>query len=336
MPERLPGDNVPSDLLSSLTSLVTPDLVSKFAGASGESSSSVSRALGAAFPALLSGFATKADDAAGFESLFGQITSPANNTSILSNPGAWIADVAGGKSSPVTSLAQGALGGLFGGRTDGIANAIGQYAGLKPGAGRTLLSMATPFVLGYLLDVVKKRLLNANGLAELFKRERTDLNAAVPGDLRAALGFAGGASGPPPQRDRVAAAVAPAGDSKWWIWLIPLLLIPLLWWFFRPQAPEGTVVTDTVPVMAPGSGGATPPSSGDTAAAAATPSDGGAGAPGRTSGDTAMGGGTPAGGNPGVTASDTVGAGAMDGAPAATPRDSAAGAMGGQGASGKR
>jgi len=320
---------VPSDLLSSLTSLVTPDLVSKFAGAAGESSSSVSRALGAAFPALLSGFASKADDAAGFESLFNQITSPANDASVLANPGAWLADVAGGKSSPVSSMAQGALAALFGGRTDGIANAIGQYAGLKPGAGRSLLSMATPFVLGYLLDVVKKRILNANGLAELFKRERNELNAAVPGDLRAALGFAG-ASAPPP-RDREVTAVAPAGENRWWIWLIPLLLIPLLWWFFRPAGPEGTMGTDTVPAMMPASGESAAPSGEAQGAAAAAPA-----------GDTAAPAGMPAAGAttvaPAPLPADTVGAGASDGAPAAAPADSAKGpgAMGGQGAPGKR
>lgn len=321
---------MPSDLLSSLTALVTPDLVSKFAGATGESSSSVSRALGAAFPALLSGFASKADDAAGFESLFNQVTSPANNASVLANPGAWLADVAGGKSSPVTSLAQGALAGLFGGRTDGVANAIGQYAGLKPGGGRTLLSVATPFVLGYLLDVIKKRILNANGLANLLRRERTDLNAAVPGDLRGALGLAG-AGAAPPQRDREVAAVAPAGENKWWIWLIPLLLIPLLWWFFRPAGPEGTMGTDTVPAMAPAAEPAAPSGAEPVTPAASPTGDAAAGSGAATAGVTPS---TPAPATP-VAGADSVTAAAVDSAQAARPGTTGPGAMGGQGKPGK-
>lgn len=316
-----------SELLSALTSLVTPDLVSKFASASGESTGNVSKALGAALPALLSGFAGKADDSAAFGNLFNMITSPANDASVLSNPASWLGDVAGGKSTGVAGLAASALSGLFGGRTDGIANAIAQYAGVKSASARSLLSMATPVALAFLGDVVKKRILNANGLATLLRGERSAIQAAVPGDLRTALGFAGPASAPAPQRDREVAAAA-SGDSRWWVWLIPLLLIPLLWFLLRPRPRMEGVATDTLVPSATmtvdtarGAGGAVAP--GDTA----MPRSGGA------AGAAAAGAAAATGG-----ATDSVAGGAaVPGDTMATvrPDPNATGAMGGQGAPGK-
>ena len=77
-----------ASLLDGLTVLITPDVVSKAASSLGESEAAIRKGVvGGAFPALLSGIASRAEDSSFASALFDLMRSPANDGSILNDVG---------------------------------------------------------------------------------------------------------------------------------------------------------------------------------------------------------------------------------------------------------
>ena len=99
-----------ASLLDTLTGLITPDVVGKAASILGESDSAIRRGIGGAFAALLSGVATRSDDAGFASSLFDLVRSPANDGSVLNDVGSLFS--AGG-TSPMLNLGGKLLSSLF-------------------------------------------------------------------------------------------------------------------------------------------------------------------------------------------------------------------------------
>jgi OmpA-OmpF porin, OOP family len=215
-----------ASLLDSLTTLITPDLASKAASMLGESDSGVRKGLGAALPVVLSGLASRADDAGFAGSLFDLVRSPANDDSVLNNISSLLG---GGASSPMMGLGSSLLSSLFGGNVGSVANALASFAGVKSSTGSSLLNLAAPLVLGVLGKRVRSDGLNASSLGSLLLGQKDAFAAALPGPLANLRGWL---AGPAREREAYAAAPAPVPErrSSIWRWLIPLLIaLALLW-----------------------------------------------------------------------------------------------------------
>jgi outer membrane protein OmpA-like peptidoglycan-associated protein len=206
-----------SNLLESLSAYVTPDLLGRIGSALGESPGSVSKGMGAVLPALLGGVANRSQDPTDFRQIFSLISDPSNDGSVLRDPAGLVKSLSGGDGS-LASLAPRLLTLLFGGRTDAIAQAVAQYAGVKSTSASSLIRLGAPLVLGFLGDRVRREGLGANALASLLGSQRGAIASALPGGLASVLGTAAPRAAEKPRAAPRSYEPARRGPR----WLLPL------------------------------------------------------------------------------------------------------------------
>jgi heat shock protein HslJ len=134
------------------------------------------------------------------------------------------------------------LSGLFGSQLSSVGDIIGRTAGVRTGAGPSLLNMAAPLVLGFLANRVRTGGLNLAGLSNLLLGERDQITRALPPGIGSVLGFKDiGVSAP-----RVS---APATGTPRWLWpaLAALALIAVLWGLSRSRRPAVDQTVGAVP-----------------------------------------------------------------------------------------
>jgi outer membrane protein OmpA-like peptidoglycan-associated protein len=158
------------NLMEAVSGLVTPDLVQKAAGASGESAEGTKASLLGAVPTLFAGLASGASSPAGAAGIFGLVTRAATKPKEL-----------GG---------QGLLTSIFGGRTEQVTDALANTAGVRRASAGGVLALIGPLVLSVLGKEVMSRGLSAGGLTDLlFSHKKAILdNPNVPRGLGEALG----------------------------------------------------------------------------------------------------------------------------------------------------
>ncbi|HSQ68639.1 MAG TPA: OmpA family protein [Steroidobacteraceae bacterium] len=233
------------NLLDALSDLMTPSLLGRAAGELGEPETAVSKGMGAVFPLMLGGLASRADDRDFVSSLFALVTDKDNDPGILDDVGRLLG--AGASSLPIMALGGKFLNLLFGNRTDNVAGAVGNYAGVKPSAASSMLRFASPLLLGMLGRTVKRKALNAAGLGGLLLGEKDKYKASLPGPLARLDDYIAG----PARPAHVAPPPAPEKKSSIWRWLLPLLVIlGVLWLLSRCMGPKEEPVTMT-PAPAP-------------------------------------------------------------------------------------
>jgi outer membrane protein OmpA-like peptidoglycan-associated protein len=221
-----------SSLLESLGAYVTPDLIARLGSALGESPGSVSKGMGAVLPALLAGVADRSQDPSDFRQLFSLISDPSNDGSALRDPSGLVKALNGGGS--LAGLGSRLLTLLFGGRTDAIAQAVAQYAGVSSSSASSLIRLGAPLVLGLLGDRVRREGLGANALAALLGSQRGAIASALPGALASVLGPAAPRTVEPPRVAPRSYEPERRGAPRWLLPLaIGLALLAGLWSVLR-------------------------------------------------------------------------------------------------------
>ena len=226
-----------SNLLETLTGLLTPDVISKAASTLGEPTAGVGKAAGAAFPSLLAGIIGKSGHPGSMDQLFRLVASPLNDGSALNSVGGLLPGLTSGAASGATSQMKD-LGGkflnqLFGPQLGGIAGALGQFAGIKTSSATSILGLAAPLVLGTLGKTVRTQGLTATGLTDLLDSQKSSILSALPAGLAGPLGVG--------DLMKSARDLAPAAAGRRPRWLIPVaaVLVALLaWWGLRPKTAE--------------------------------------------------------------------------------------------------
>jgi hypothetical protein len=241
-----------TNLVSVVMQFLTPDMIAKIASALGLDRSVAQKAIGGAVPALLASLADVASTPNGARQL--------NNTLTQQQPGALEAlkSVIGSSGqNALTETGLSSLSGLFGGGTlDTMAQSIGKFAGFDAGAGKSMLAMLAPVVLGALGQQQRSAGLDASGLASLLGSQKAQIAAAIPsgladhlsaaglidsatGSLRsgvAAASAAGGRVAGAAERTvtgagQAAYATTSAAASQWPYWLGALAILAGLAWF---------------------------------------------------------------------------------------------------------
>lgn len=205
-------------LLESLSDLASPSVVAKVASLFGESEGAIAKGLGAAFPAILSGIATKSSNADFATRLFQLVTDKTNDGSALTNVAGSLLG-GSGHSSPLANLGATLLSSVFGDKANGLVMALGEFAGLKGSSASSLLSLAAPLVMGVLGNKVRTEGLSASGLGELLAGQKNSFASQAPAVLANFLG--------------APSAAAPASSAAGTNWLVPVFLLGglgLLWW----------------------------------------------------------------------------------------------------------
>ncbi len=237
-----------TNLLESLSALVTPDVIGRAATALGDSEPAVSKGMSAVFPVLLGSIANRADDPGFASTLFNLVRDPANDGSLLGNVAGLLSP--GAASSPMMALGGKLLTSLFGNNVSTLGNSVANYAGVRPASANSMLSFAAPLVLSLLGKAVRSGNLNLASLVSLLTGQRSAYAAAIPGPLsRLESYFAA-----PVRENRETYAVPPPPEKKSSIgrWLIPLIAALLaLWLLSRCMGPKEETVVETVPAPAP-------------------------------------------------------------------------------------
>lgn len=209
-----------NSLLSSLTGLITPDLLNQAAHAFGENQDAVGKGLSATMPLLLAGITEKASNQGFASTLFGMLNDPKISGSLLDNP----ASLLGGNaltSGPTASLSSSLLTALFGNNQSMVSGLLAKFAGVSPATANSLMKFGAPLVLSALGNKVRSGGLNLNSLVSMLTDQKSEIRAALPaglGNINNLLerGAATASAAAVPVKD--------AGTSIW-RWLLPLLLL---------------------------------------------------------------------------------------------------------------
>ena len=233
-----------SSLLDSLSQMVTPDLLGQAASALGENQGGISRGMGAVLPMLLGGVASRANDTNFASSLFKMVSDPGNDMGALGNVASLLSP--GASNSPLMALGGQLLSSLFGNNLGPVGNALASYAGVRPQAASSMLSMAAPMLLAVLGKAVKSGGLNMSSLVGLLTGQKSAIAAALPSGLNIDRYLAA----PAGVSHAVHQAPEPAKSSIW-RWLLPLLLVLGALLLLSRCMKKEVPVVESVPTPAP-------------------------------------------------------------------------------------
>ena len=242
-----------------LTSLVmqflTPEVITQIASFLGVDRAAAQKAATGAVQSLLAGLSDLVTKPAGAGQLSKLLSAQqaGSLTDLLRK----------GDPEGLAQAGSGMLSGLFGGKTtDAMAQAIGKFAGIGDGGGKSLLSALAPVVLGALGQQQRDAGLDTNGLASLLRSQKDQIVSAIPSGLADQLGAAGlidkaeagvrsGMAAASAAGSSISSASARAGSAasqsvigrsgQWPMWLAALLVVAGLGWYALGRQGQPTV-----------------------------------------------------------------------------------------------
>lgn len=210
-----------ANLLDMAKGYLTDQLMDQLTGATGESKSGITNALGGMVPSLLAGLLNKSSDSNAISGIFNMLND-SKNDGILDNLGGLLGNSA---TNTISSLF---LSKLFGNKVGGVIDTIGQAAGIKKSSSSTLMNLAVPMVMGLLRKKISGGGLNVGGLINLLKGEKSAIMSALPTGLDQQLGLAS------PEAPK-------SGGGMRWLWL---LLAAVAGFFLYKNCTQATNMVD--------------------------------------------------------------------------------------------
>jgi hypothetical protein len=239
-----------TNIIEAVSRMLTPEIVSKLATASGLDAAVGQKAMGAVVPSILAGLVETVQKPGGARSLAKAVSDqPAD---VLSN-------VLGGMGGPAQLAEKGTslLSSLLSGGGLGILTAtVSKFLGIGEGSTRTLMGLLTPVILGVLGREQNAAHPGAGGLARMLTEQKDLISAAMPAGLGKLLETSGlsdsiGSVFTPERRtEQIRAAYdqreqanwTPPEDTaktgrgnNWAYWVLPLLAIGALLWYALPS-----------------------------------------------------------------------------------------------------
>jgi uncharacterized protein YjeT (DUF2065 family) len=237
------------NIVSTISRLLTPELIGKLAAAAGLDRAMAPKATAAALPAILSGLADVAARPGGARQLA---------STVAEQPSDLIGSIANslGGAQQMVEKGSSMLSSLLGGSMTGIlAAGVAKFLGIGEAPTRALIGLLTPIIMGILGREQRTQGLDSNGLARLLTSQKDEIAAAMPaglGRLLESSGFSGASSTPvSPDRPAYEAAQASLDPQRsaslrtagtegsrglsWAYWVLPLLVLAGLIWFLLPQ-----------------------------------------------------------------------------------------------------
>jgi hypothetical protein len=214
---------------------LTSEVETKLSSLLGESQDKTRAALGAAVPGLLSVLSSLVSNSTGAEKVINALrqvdpTPPGNLGDVLSERHAQVQEKGG-------SLLNILLGSAA---LPALINVLSKFAGIAPGAGKSLLSYLAPLVLSVIAKQFTGRALTPDALSGFFSEQKANISSALPSGF--SLADIPGLGGAATAARQVSTAVQQAADSGLPRWLLPLaglaLVAVLGWWFLGRPAEE--------------------------------------------------------------------------------------------------
>jgi len=243
------------NLLDTVRSYITPDLIEKASAHLGEPSSGISKAVSAAVPALLAMFVNRAESG-NAQGLLRDAHNAADSN-VLNNP----QDLVSGSTSILSGGMDDAVSGMFGGHSSGILSSIANFAGIKSGSVQGLLGLLAPLGLGALGRHARESNLSADGLTSYLSSQKASIMSALPAGLSAGNLFADKTTtthsttntGDAHHHTTHVDTVHEEHKTNWVPWLLlGLGVVALLWFLGRgcnDDTESTTIVADTTAVV---------------------------------------------------------------------------------------
>jgi hypothetical protein len=176
-----------ANLVSSVMQFLTPDVVAKIAQTLGIDPDVAQKVVTAGVPAILADLAGLVTNPAGAAQLSGTLNQ--QNPSMLSQ----IIDALGGPDQKaIADIGSSLLSALLGGSDlDAVTSAVSDVSGVNQNAGKTILGLLAPIVVGALGQQQRSAGLDSRGLANLLSSQKDQITAAMPSGLANMLGARG-------------------------------------------------------------------------------------------------------------------------------------------------
>jgi len=176
-----------TNLVSLVMQFMTPDVIARIASALGLDDDIAKKAITAAVPALLAGLAGLAAKPGGARQLADALS--------RQQPGVTesVKNIIGGpEQHAFVETGSNSLSGLLGSfTTRGLAGSIARFAGISESAGKSLLGVLGPMVLGVLGQQQRSLGLDASRTANLLTSQQNEIVQAIPAGLADELDGAG-------------------------------------------------------------------------------------------------------------------------------------------------
>lgn len=231
-----------SNLLDSVKSHITPDLIRQAAARLGESESGIAKAIGGLAPTLLAGMLNKTGEAVTMDSVFNALSK--FDPAVLDHADSLLGGGNLAHHDPKDASGQ-ILGSIFGAKVPAITNALAAFSGTRASSVSTLLGVVGPLVMGALHQKISADDLNVSGFAHLLQNQQNSILGALPTGLGSIIGLA--------QPESSAPDAIPVAEGNQWLW--PLLLLFALglgitWYMKYGSIPEEAARSETPPAPA--------------------------------------------------------------------------------------
>jgi len=167
-------------LLDTISSYITPDMISKASAFLGETPAGTSKAMMGIVPILLNNVASLASAPGGLSQLE-SLVSKVGGGNILNNVGGLFSG--GSATTDAMGLGRNLLGTILGENTGSLIAAISNFSGVTSASAGSLLSLAAPLVLGALAKLKYAHMLTTGELARVLTGQRANIGAVVPSAL---------------------------------------------------------------------------------------------------------------------------------------------------------
>src|SRR5688500_4882305 len=175
-----------TNLVESIKSIFTSEVISKTNNHLGENESGVNRAINAMVPILLGGLLDKSNTPPGANTV-AQWAQNEVAPAGFRNPIQYFETGSGSKVTSDDRLVQN----LFGPKATTVTDMVSNYAPVKPASTRSLWGMIGPVVLGFIGNYAASNKINPAGIAALLNDQKENIRQAVPTGLNLAAVMSG-------------------------------------------------------------------------------------------------------------------------------------------------
>jgi len=225
-----------ANLIETIMSAISPDMVSRIAGLFGESADATGKGLTAAVPALLGGALQQSSSPGGANNLVNMI----RETTSGGNPLDRIGSLFSSDDARGTLMGQGGsiVSSLLGSGSSGVTNALASFSGVRSGSMPGLLALAAPLVMGAIGKAVGPAP-TASSVQSLLGGQKASILGALPAGLGSMLGLGGAGATVTNAVRNVRAGAASGGNRRTLSWLLVAGLAALALFFgLRTLTPE--------------------------------------------------------------------------------------------------
>lgn len=166
------------DLLNLLKEKLTPSIIDKLSGFLGETPEDISTAINASLPTMLGGVIQQGTTDAGASKVMDILQEGGHTGDVLDDMPQILESF--DKTQLFITIGSNIFSHFFGNTSNLIIDKVASLSSIRKTSASSLLGLSAPLVLGSIGKIVQKEGLGISGLMELLKKQREDVEKALP------------------------------------------------------------------------------------------------------------------------------------------------------------